>query len=192
MRQIFKKTKHRKQLKFILMKKLIVLAIVALGLYSCQQPSKIGFVDNSELINEYQEKKDLEARMKTKIENFQKKNDSIGRAFQLEVQDAQIKAAKMSKSKQDALMGQLQQKQGMLQQQYQVEENAIKQESQSLNDSLLSKIKDYVAEYGKTNGYDYILGKNEYVGTVYYGKEETNLTKELLEALNKKYAEEKK
>lgn len=174
------------------MKKIIVLAVAALGLYSCQQPTKIGFVDNSELVNEYQEKKDLEARMKIKIEKFQKKNDSIGRAFQLEVQNAQIKAAKMSKKNQDALMQQLQQKQGILQQQYQVEENAIKQESQSLNDSLLNKIKGYVAEYAKTNGYDYILGKNEYIGTVYYGKEEVNLTKTLLEALNKKYAEEKK
>jgi len=147
------------------MKKLIVLAIAAVGIYSCEKPAKIAFVDNSELVNEYQEKKDLEEKIKVKIENFQKKNDSIGRAFQLEVQDAQIKAAKMSKAKQEALMGQLQQKQGILQQQYQVSEKAISQESQALNDSLLNKIKDFIAEYGKTNGYDYILGKNEYVGT---------------------------
>ena len=59
------------------MKKLIVLAIIAVGLYSCQQPSKIGFVDNSELVNEYQEKKDLEERMKGKIEAYQKRKDSI-------------------------------------------------------------------------------------------------------------------
>jgi outer membrane protein len=174
------------------MKKLIVLAIVALGLYSCQQPAKIAFVDNSELVNEYQGKKDLESKMKVKIENFQKFNDSVGKAFQLEVQNAQMKAAKMSKAKQDEIMGQLQQKQGILQQQYQISENAIKQESQSLNDSLLNQIKDFVSEYGKTNGYDYILGKNEYVGTVYYGKEETNVTKVVLEKLNEKYAADKK
>lgn len=173
------------------MKKVIVLGIAALTLYACQQPAKIGFVDNSKLVNEYQEKKDLEARMKTKIENFQKKNDSIGRAFQMEVKDAQIKAAKMSQKKQQEIMGQLQQKQQLLQQQYQVEEQAISQESQKLNDSLLNKVKDFVADYGKKNGYDYILGKNEYVGTVYYGKEETNLTKTLLEALNKAYSDKK-
>ncbi|WP_430410962.1 OmpH family outer membrane protein [Kordia sp.] len=174
------------------MKKLIVLAVVAFGLYSCQESAKIAFVDNSELVNEYQEKKDLEAKIKGKIENFQKYNDSIGRAFQLEVQTAQMKAAKMSKAKQDELMGQLQQKQGMLQQQYQISEKAISEESQALNDSLLNKVKDFVAEYGKTNGYDYILGKNEYVGTVYYGKEESDITKILLDKLNEKYAAEKK
>jgi outer membrane protein len=174
------------------MKKLIVLGIVALGLYSCQQPTKIVYVDNTELVNEYQEKKDLESMMKVKIENFQKRNDSIGRAFQMEVQIAQTKAATMPKAKQDALMGQLQQKQGILQQQYQISEKAISQESQTLNDSLLNKIKDFVADYGKTNGYDYILGKNEYVGTVYYGKEESDITKVVLEKLNEKYAAEKK
>jgi len=174
------------------MKKLIVLGIIALGLYSCQQPAKIAFIDNSELVNEYQEKKDLEAKMKVKIENFQKRNDSIGRAFQLEVQDAQIKAAKMSQKKQEEIMGQLQQKQGILQQQYQISEKAISQESQALNDSLLNKIKDFVSDYGKINGYDYIFGKNEFVGTVYYGKEETNITKEVLTKLNEKYAAEKK
>ncbi|WP_420571224.1 OmpH family outer membrane protein [Kordia sp.] len=173
------------------MKKLIVLAIAALGLYSCQQPAKIGFVDNSELVNEYQEKKDLETKMKTKIENFQKKNDSIGRAFQMEVQDAQIKAAKMSQKKQEELMGQLQKKQGMLQQQFQIEEKAISDESKSLNDSLLNTVKKFVEDYGKKNGYDYILGKNEYVGTVYYGKEQNDITKDVLELLNKEYAAKK-
>lgn len=174
------------------MKKLIVLAVAALGLYSCQQPAKIGFVDNTELVNEYQEKKDLEELMKGKIEKFQKKNDSIGRSFQMEVKDAQIKAAKMSKTKQDALMTQLQQKQGMLQQQYQMEEKAISSESQTLNDSLLSTVKKFVEDYGKKNGYDYILGKNEYIGTVYYGKEDNDITKEILELLNKEYADKKK
>jgi outer membrane protein len=173
------------------MKKLIVLAIVALGLYSCQESAKIAFVDNSELVNEYEEKKELEGKMKVKIENFQRFNDSVGKAFQLEVQTAQMKAAKMSKAKQEELMGQLQQKQGILQQQYQISEKAISQESQALNDSLLKTVKEFVADYGKKNGYDYILGKNEFIGTVYYGKEENNITKEVLEALNKNYADKK-
>ena len=38
---------------------------------------------------------------------------------------------------------------------------------------------------------DYILGKNEFIGTVYYGKEENDITKAVLEALNKSYAEKK-
>lgn len=174
------------------MKKLIALGIVALALYSCQQSAKTAFIDNSELVNEYQEKKDLETKLEGKIQIYQKRKDSITRAFQLEAQDFQLKADKMKQADAQKKYEQLGQKQQLLQQQFQIEENAISKESQTLNDSLLNKIRDFVTEYGKTNNYDYIFGKNEYVGTVYYGKEESNITKVVLEKLNEKYAAEKK
>ena len=37
--------------------------------------------------------------------------------------------------------------------------------------------------YGEKNGYTYILGSNE-AGSVMYGKESQDVTKEILEALN--------
>ncbi|AXG68924.1 outer membrane protein (OmpH-like) [Kordia sp. SMS9] len=174
------------------MKKGIVLVLAVLAFYACEKPAKIGFVDNSTLINDYEEKKELEALMKVKIENFEKRNDSIGRSFQMEVQDAQIKAAKMSQKKQEELMGQLQNKQTMLQRQFQMDENAIKQESQTKNDSIINKIKRFIEKYGEKNGYDFIMGKNEFTGNLYYGKETYDLTKTMLEELNKQYAAEKK
>lgn len=174
------------------MKKLLVLGVAMMAFYSCQKPAKIGFVNNSELINEYQEKKDMEAKMKTKIEKFDKKNDSIGRAFQMEVQDAQIKAAKMSQKKQEELMGQLQNKQTMLQRQFQIEEKAISDESKAINDSLISTVKKFVEKYGKDNDYDFIIGQNDNTGNLYHGKEKHDVTKVVLDALNKQYAEKKK
>ena len=54
------------------MKKLLFIGIAVLTIVSCQQ-QKIGFVDNVELINNYQEKIDTEAKIKTKIEGFQKR-----------------------------------------------------------------------------------------------------------------------
>lgn len=174
------------------MKRLFVLGIAALALYSCQKPQKIGFVNNSELINEYQEKKDQETMIQGKIDAFQKKNDSIGRAFQMEVQDAQIKAAKMPRNKQEELMGQLQKKQTMLQQQFQIEEKAIANESQSINDSLISTVKKFVKKYAENNDYDFIIGQNDNTASLYFGKEKHDLTKAVLEELNKAYAAKKK
>ena len=95
------------------MKKIVVLAIAAIAMISCQQ-NKIGFVDNSELINEYQQRKDIEAKFKGKIEVFQKKTDSLSKAFELEVKETQLKARKASQKKAQELMGQLQQKQQLL------------------------------------------------------------------------------
>ncbi len=174
------------------MKKLLVLGIAVLAFYSCEKPAKIGFVNNSDLINEYQEKKDLEVVMKAKIEKFDKNNDSIGRAFQMEVQDAQIKAAKMSQKKQEELMGQLQNKQTMLQRQFQIAEKAISDESKAMNDSLISTVKKFVEKYGQDNDFDFIIGQNDNTGNLYHGKETHDLTKKVLEALNKQYAEKKK
>ena len=68
----------------------------------------------------------------------------------------------MKKEEAQKRYDQLGQKQQILQQQFQIEENAISKESQTLNDSLLNKVKDFVSEYGKTNNYDYIFGKNEF------------------------------
>ncbi|QHI37559.1 hypothetical protein IMCC3317_29390 [Kordia antarctica] len=173
------------------MKKLIVLAIAALGLYSCQESAKIAFVDNSELINEYQEKKDLEGKFTTIIDGFNKRKDSMQQMFNLELKQAQETAAKASPKKQQELSVKIQQLGERLDQQIKIEQNRISEESRTQNDSLVSSVKKFVAEYGETNGYDYILGKNEFTGNMYYGKEKHDITKAVLEALNKKYADKK-
>ena len=106
------------------MKNIFYLALVVLFFASCEKPNKIAFVDNGTLINDYQEKKDLEARFKLKEEAFRKRTDSISQAFQAEVLKAQKEAqriAKRNRQKAEELMVALQQKQQKLQQQMQVE-----------------------------------------------------------------------
>ncbi len=171
------------------MKKFLIITITLIGFLSCQQQQKIGYVDNSELINEYQEKKDIEAKIQLKINAFQKRTDSLRQAFQIEVNEAEIKAKKLSQSGIKKLMQEFQQKEQVLSQRVQFEQQQISQESQAKNDSLIKKVQDFVKEYGKTNGYDYILGSNQ-AGSVMYGKVDSDLTKTVLEALNSSYSKE--
>lgn len=166
------------------MKNIIYIVLAAIVFTSCQQQAKIGFVDNGTVINDFQEKKDLEAKFNDKKEAFDKRADSIGKAFQQEVQSTQAKAQKSSQKKAQELMGGLQQKQQMLQQQMQIEQQQLQQEFQAEIDSLIVKVKDFVKDYGKTNGYTYILGTSEAAATVMYGNDENDLTKTILEALN--------
>ena len=63
------------------MKKVVVLVFGMLLMASCQNEMKTGFIDNSELIKEYQKRKDIEATFKVKIDKFDKKVDSIGQSF---------------------------------------------------------------------------------------------------------------
>ncbi|MBC9797288.1 OmpH family outer membrane protein [Sinomicrobium weinanense] len=171
------------------MKKIVIAGVALLGLLSCQQ-NKIAFVDNTTLINDYQEKKDVESKFQVKLDSFQKKTDSLSQALQAEAQQFQAEASKMAQSKAEKRYGELMQKRQQIQQQVQQEEMQLQQDSQGQIDSLVKKVRNFIKEYGKNNGYTYILGANE-AGSVLYGEETKDITEELLKALNDKYKEEK-
>lgn len=168
------------------MKNIILVALAIVTLVSCDSSLKTGFVDNGELVNKYQEKMDIEAKFKIKVESFQKRTDSIGRAFQVEAQAFQEKAQKMNDAQAQQEYQVLGQKQQMLQQRIQAEEQQIQEQSQAEIDSLLTKVKKFVKDYGEKNGYTYIFGSND-AGSVMYGKESNNLTTVILDALNSDY-----
>lgn len=172
------------------MKNIFYVALAMLILSSCEKSKKIGFVDNGTVINDYQEKKDLEAKFQIKEEAFRKKADSTGQAFQLEVQQTQLTAQKSTQKKAQELMGGLQQKQQLLQQQMQFEQQELTKEFQNEIDSVIGKVKKFVKEYGKSNDYTYILGTSDAAATVMYGSDENDLTQTILKALNAEYTKE--
>lgn len=169
------------------MKNIICLAFMMLAIVSCEKSKKIGFIDNGLVINDYQEKKDIEAKFQLKDDAFRKRTDSIGRAFQLEVQTTQSTAQNASQKRAQELINGLQQKQQQLQQQMQLEQQQLANAFQIEIDSVIVKVKNYVKEYGKTNTYTYILGTSDAAATVLYGTEDNNLTQIILDSLNKRY-----
>jgi outer membrane protein len=169
------------------MKKNSILILLLVVFMSCQNQQKIGFVDNGKMINEYQEKKDIEEKFTQKELAFQKRTDSIGKAFQMEAQEAQLKLSSMSQSKQQEQYQILGQRQKMLQQQIQFEQQQMQQAYQTEIDSVISKVKGFVKEYGKNNGFTYILGTSDNAATVLYGVEENDLSQIMIDALNANY-----
>lgn len=175
------------------MKNIIYVALALIVFTSCQQ-QKIGFVDNGIVINDFQEKKDIEAQFQIKEEAFRKMADSVGQAFQLEAQKGQAEAQKLAqrnnRKKAEELMAALQQKQQQLQQQMQSQQQALTQAFQVEIDSVISTVKTFVKDYGKTNKYTYILGTSDAAATVMYGAEANDLTQTILDALNADYKKE--
>jgi len=168
------------------MKNIVILLVVVLTFASCQQSQKIGYVDNAKLINEYQERIDIQDKLQLKIKAYEQRRDSIRQAFQLEINEAELKSRKMSQANLQKLSQELQQKDQVINQRDQFEQQQIAQESQAQNDSLIKKVREFVKDYGTKNGYDYILGSNE-AGSVMYGKSENDLTQTVLDALNASY-----
>ncbi len=161
-----------------------------LTIMSCQQ-TKIGYVNNKDLMDGYQEKTDLQNQFKTKQEALTRKRDSLSQAFQQEAQAFQAKAQTMSQTKAQEAYGQMQQKGQIMGQQLQQEELALQEEGQVQMDSLVSKVQLEIKAYGKTNGYTYILsGGNG--GAVIYGNDAHNVTKEIVKRLNAAYKKETK
>ncbi len=166
------------------MKKLVVLAIAVTAM-ACQQ-NKIGYVDSVKIMDDYQERVDVEARFKTKADAMGRKRDSISQAFQMELQQFQSKAQSMSQQSAQEEYSQLQQRGQQIGQRLQQEEQQLQQNSQSQMDSLVKKVKKEIRAYGKANGYTYILGGGE-GGSVIYGDDAQDVTEEILKILNDKY-----
>lgn len=167
------------------MKKIFLIVLIGASLASCQQ-DKIAFVDSTKLINEYQEKIDVEAKFKTEADKFQKRADSLSKAFQGEAMEFENKSKTLSQTAAQEQYNSLMQKRQTMGQQLQAEELQIQQAGQTEMDSLVSKIRDFVKEYGQKNQYTYILGANE-AGSVLYGDESKDITEEVLIELNDTY-----
>ena len=166
------------------MKKFMLLALVVV-ITACQQ-KKIGYVNNVELMDGYQEKIDVEAKFKAKAEGLTRKRDSISQAFQLELQEFQAKAQRMAQNKAQEEYGLLQQRGQFMGQQLQQEEQQIQQEGQTEMDSVVSKVKRRIKAYGKSNQYTFILTGGE-GGAVLYGTDVDDLTDEIIKILNEDY-----
>ncbi|QCE41176.1 OmpH family outer membrane protein [Psychroserpens sp. NJDZ02] len=168
------------------MKKVFGLLLVASVFTSCQK-QKIAFIDNGEVINKIQEKLDLEENYKTTLDKFNQRRDSLGKDFQMQAQKFQMDAQSMPAKTAQAKYDELGQKQQMLQQQLQAEQQKISEPFQKEMDSLISKVKTYVNEYGKSNGYDYILGTSDASPSVLFGKSDNDLSNTIIEGLNASY-----
>lgn len=167
------------------MKKLILVVLVAAGLTSCNE-QKTGYVDTTKLIQDYTEMKNVEQEFTTKSDRVKGELDSLAQSFQAEVQEYQKNMNSLSTEERQRIEQELMRKQQAIQQQQQMRGNQLRQESDVVIDSIVTKVKDYVKEYGKENGYTYIFGSNE-SANIMYAKEGLDLTEEILEKLNASY-----
>ncbi len=170
------------------MKNICIALVVLVTFSSCQQEQKIAFIDNGKVISDYQMKIDIEAKFKKIDEVYKKRTDSIGQAYQFDAQQTQLRLSKLSDSKQQQGSQDFSQKWQGIQQQLQYEERQMQQSFSKEMDSVIAKVSEFVGEYGKKNGYTYILGKNE-AGSVMYGSEANDISEAVTTAINAAYSD---
>jgi outer membrane protein len=178
--------------RLIKMKKLILLSLASLAIISCNKESgsaekmKTAYVDTSKLLEENKEAKDIEDKYKVKSEEMGRELQGEASRFQSEAaafrQNAQIKGQAWAQSK-GAELQKREQELGMKQQAMM---QTLQQESGKEMDSLVKRIKAYIKDYGKKNGYDYIYGTGD-AATVLYAKDAYDITTALTKEINDNY-----
>ena len=83
----------------------------------------------------------------------------------------------MSQADLQKLQQEFQQKEQLISQRFNLNNNKLLKKVKQRNDTLVKKVKDFVKNYGDKNGYTFILGSNE-AGSVMYGKENMTLHKQ--------------
>mgnify|MGYP001815268026 FL=1 len=169
------------------MKKLVLLAL-AIILVSCNQ-TKIAYINVEDIMRDYEATKVMQEEMQAKQDQIIKELDSISAPFQLEVQEYQKNASRMSAQKRAQVEAELGQKQQALQARQQQASQQLQSESQVNSEAITKKIDSFVSTYATANGFGLVLGTSGN-GTVMYGDDKLNITKEILEILNEEYSEE--
>ncbi len=180
------------------MKKILLIIAISISVIACDKKEavvakevKTAYVDTSELMKQYTEAKDLEAKYKSLSEekgrqlqaeinrfkeeatNFQKQAQANGQEW------AQKKGAELQKREQQLTYAQ----QALAQQ--------LQQQSGAEMDTLVKSIKKYIKDYGKKNGYAYIYGTGD-VASVLYAEEKFDITKTIIKELNDRYESKSK
>jgi len=175
------------------MKKTIATLAIAVLLFSCNKAEetasteKTAYIDTSKLMTEYTESKDLQAKFKEKekvmsgelereIKKFQDEADNFRRNAQANGQEwAQRKGAELQKKEQELTYAQ------------QALSRQLQNEVGVEGDSLSSKVRKFIKEYGKKNGYSYIYGTGEVTPSILYAKDQFDITDKVIKELNENY-----
>lgn len=169
------------------MKKLLLLAI-AIILISCNQ-TKIAYINVEDLMKDYEATKVMQEELEAKQEKIVKELDSLSAPFQAEVQEYQKNVQRMSPQKRAQVETELGQKQQALQAMQQQASQQLQIESQVNSEAITKKVDSFVSVYATANGFGLVLGTSGN-GTVMYGDDSLDITKDILEILNSEYTKE--
>ena len=174
------------------MKKIVLFAALAFSMIACDKtPSakefKTAYIDTSKLMEDYNEAKELNEKYKTKGEVMDRELEVTAKNLKAEMNSFQQNAMAKGQAWAQQKGAELQQRQQQLQYTQQGMLQQLQQESGKETDSLVKKVKQFIKDYGKEKGYDYIYGTGD-AATVLYAKDAYDITGEMTKVLNEKYA----
>jgi outer membrane protein len=157
-------------------------ALFSWFMYDSLHKPKTGFIFIEEVFSGFLLKKELQGKYE-KVSNSKKKIlDSLEMSLKLMAADLDQE----KKPEREKLI-----RFNILKEDYYKKKEAFAEENQALSkqydSQIIQQMSQYVADYGKQNGYSYIYG-NDGNGSLMYAEDSKNLSKEVLQYINSKYS----
>lgn len=178
------------------MKKALLFIAISISLVSCDKKVEVkefktAYVDTAELMKEYTETKDLEAKYKAQAAEKGRQLEAEINRFKQDAayfqQNAQANGQEWAQ-KNGAALQRREQQLGQAQQALQMQ---LQQASGKEMDSLVKGVKKFIKDYGKQKGYAYIFGTGD-AASILYAEDKYDITKEVIKLLNEKYKSQAK
>ncbi|PTX20137.1 periplasmic chaperone for outer membrane proteins Skp [Pontibacter mucosus] len=151
----------------------------------------IVYVNSDSLLANYEYFKDVRNRLQKKAEQKEKDLRTQAESFQKEVQRFQQNAPTMTQQQAQATEQRLMQKQQQLQALQQSSGNELMTEESEEMNKIYDRVEEYLKQLSTEQGYKMVLTYQRGNSAILYGDSTLDVTKEVVDALNKTYESEK-
>ncbi|GAA4135959.1 hypothetical protein GCM10022216_10310 [Sphingobacterium kyonggiense] len=150
---------------------------------------KIVYVNSDSLSEKYQYYKDVRTKLEAKVKKAQNDLQAKGQAYQRELAEYQQKGGTMSATERQATEERLVRLQGDLGRMDQNASANIAQEEQTEFSKVYSAVTEYLKKHSEEKGYKLVLTYSKTNPTVLYAEPSMDITKQVIDALNKEYSD---
>lgn len=156
-------------------------AVISIYVFDKMNSPKTGYVVIQDVFNGFELKKDYERRLSLTKTKRQKIADSL--EFELKILGKKIEAEK-GKNQADIARFELK-REDYLQKRKTFEEDDLAQ-TKKYDEEIITQLTQYVKDFGKQEGYTYILGSDGN-GSLMYATDAKNLTQQVIAYINNRY-----
>ena len=153
---------------------------------------KTVYVNTDSLLSSYQFYKDAQKEFENKGYRLQVDLGQREKALQGELQAIQQRAQTMTQAELQGADMMLKKKGSELQQYSQQRQGALQADQAKKMQELYANIREYVKKHNAENRFEFVLGYTTAGGGILFADPSADRTKEIVEGLNKEYAEIKK
>jgi outer membrane protein len=153
-------------------------------------PFKMAYFEMDSVESNYEYVKEIREALRKKEESMNSQLNAMKNNFQKKIAGWQQKGPNISQAESDAMNREYQEMQVSYENKKQQLDDDLKTEYQKMLMDVNKRISDFLKEYNKSKGYNYIITNEQ--SLIYYKDSVYNITKDVVEGLNASHKEKKK